>query len=482
MNQRQRVRAIRLASAAAAIGLSAACGGAGARAESAMLGVPDAACERAATLGEFAFAHEGVLGTSMELIVHASRAADAAECERRVLAEIERLRAILSTYDSESEIRRVMAGGAVESAELAEVLDAYALWSARTSGAIELNMAGVIDCWKGGEHPTEVELRRALSMPRAWNVDALGKGYIIDRAVAVGREIAPAGLLNIGGDIRAWGSAGWPVAIADPANPAENAQPLATFLLRDSAVATSGGYARFYSVGGQRYSHLIDPRTLAPAAEFDSATVVAGDCVTANALATAACVLGAGDGTRLAREYGVANWMIPRSPRGQVPVAAPQATAAATTAWPTDFQVSLDLSFKIPRGGKVKRPYLAVWVEDAKGKVVRTVTVWGKQEKYLREMTAWWQAAGAADPKLVRSVTRATREAGKYTITWDGLDDQGAALPKGAYTLVVEINREHGRHVGEKIKLACQDKKVETIMKATAESDESAVVYGPKAK
>jgi len=36
--------------------------------------------------------------------------------------------------------------------------------------------------------------------------------------------------------------------------------------------------------------------------------------------------------------------------------------------------------------------------------------------------------------------------------------------------------------VGEKIKLACQDKKVETVMPMTAESDESAVVYGPKAK
>lgn len=116
-----------------------------------MLGVPDAACECAAMQGEFTFAHEGVLGTSMELIVNAPRAGDAVECERRVLAEIERLRGILSTYDSASEIRRVMAVGAVESAELAEVLDAYSRWSARTSGAIELNMAGVIDCWKRGE-------------------------------------------------------------------------------------------------------------------------------------------------------------------------------------------------------------------------------------------------------------------------------------------------------------------------------------------
>src|SRR4051812_45505996 len=83
---------------------------------------------------------------------------------------------------------------------------------------------------------------------------------------------APAGLLNIGGDVRAWGGAGWPVAIADPANSAENARPLTTFLLRNSAVATSGGYARFYNVDGRRYSHLIDPRTLAPAEELGSAT------------------------------------------------------------------------------------------------------------------------------------------------------------------------------------------------------------------
>lgn len=478
------MRAIRLAGAAA-IGLSA-CSGADLRAESALSGDRGVGIERGLSLGEFAFEHDGVLGTSMELIVQLPRAADAAECERRVLAEIERLRGILSTYDRTSEISRAMAGGAVESIELAEVLDAYALWAERTGGAIELNMGGVIACWKSaaveGRLPAHAELRRALTAARAWNVDALGKGYVIDRAVAVAREVAPAGLLNIGGDIRAWGNTAWPVAIANPAQPAENDAPLATFLLRDAAVATSGGYARFFNVSGRRYSHLIDPRMLVPAEELASATVVANDCVTANALATAACVLGTGEGARLSQLHGSANRLVPSGASSRGPAAAaPQATAAATTAWPADFQVALDLSFKMPRGGKVKRPYLAVWVEDAKGNVVRTVTVWGKQEKYLREMTAWWQAVGG-DPKLVRSVTRATREAGKYTITWDGLDDKGVALPKGVYTLVVEINREHGRHVGEKIKVACQDKKVETVMKQTQESDESAVSYGPKGK
>jgi thiamine biosynthesis lipoprotein ApbE len=417
----------------------------------------------------------------MELIVQAPRAGAAGECERRVLGEIERLRRILSTYDPASEIRRVMLGGAVESTELAEVLAAYSLWGGRTGGAVELNMAGVIDLWKGavGRVPDEGELRRALDAPRAWNVDALGKGYVIDRAVAVAREVAPGGLLNIGGDIRAWGRTGWVIGIADPEWPAENALVRGTLVLRDAAVATSGGYARYITIGGGRYSHLIDPRTLRAVEEVRSTTVVAADCVTANALSTAACVLGAREGGRLAREYGSANWIFER--RAGCAGSPLREAAAAVTAWPADFQVSLDLTLKMPRGSKVKRPYLAVWVEDANGKVVRTVTVWGKQEKYLREMTAWWQAVGG-DPKLVRSVTRATREAGKYTITWDGKDDKGAALPKGNYTLVVEINREHGRHVGEKIKVACQDKKFSTVMKVTTESEESAVEYGPVMK
>jgi thiamine biosynthesis lipoprotein ApbE len=403
-----------------------------------------------------------------------------------VCAEIERLRQILSTYDPGSEIRRVMTGGQIESVELHEMLDVYAFWNARTDGAIQMNMGGVIDLWKQGAArgrlPDDGDLCRARVAPYAWNVDALGKGYVIDRAVAVARQISPGGLLNIGGDIRAWGPTAWPIAIADPASPAENAAPLATFELRDAAVATSGGYARYYDVAGRRFSHLIDPRTCQPCDLVASATVIADDCVTANALSTAACVLGAPRGTGLAKTYGRSNWIVTRGVIGASSGATNEAAAApATAAWPEGYQVSLNLALKTPTGRKVKRPYVAVWVEDAGGKVVRTVTFWGKQEKYWREMTAWWQAV-RGDFRLARSVTRATRSPGQYTIAWDGKDDAGKALPRGQYTLVVEINREHGRHVGDKIRIACQDKKVSAVMKATAESDESTIEYGPAAQ
>lgn len=85
-------------------------------------------------------------------------------------------------------------------------------------------MGGVIDLGKSagarGRLPKEAELRRAFAVPPALNIDALGKAYIIDRAVAVARRIAPAGLLNIGGDLRTWGPCACRIGIANPSEPA----------------------------------------------------------------------------------------------------------------------------------------------------------------------------------------------------------------------------------------------------------------------
>jgi thiamine biosynthesis lipoprotein len=65
--------------------------------------------------------------------------------------------------------------------------------------------------------------------------------------------------------------------------------------LSDRAIDTSGDYERFFVLDGRRYSHIIDPRTGYPAAGSTvSASVVAADSVTADAFATALCVMGRG--------------------------------------------------------------------------------------------------------------------------------------------------------------------------------------------
>ncbi|MFI5381494.1 MAG: FAD:protein FMN transferase [Tepidisphaerales bacterium] len=113
--------------------------------------VPAIVCTAPAqALGEFDFHHDAIIGTSLDLLVSAKSPALAIHCQSAVLGEIERLRRILSIYDPTSEISQVNRGGAVYSPELAELLDIYRRWEARTGGIITARMGRVISQWKFG--------------------------------------------------------------------------------------------------------------------------------------------------------------------------------------------------------------------------------------------------------------------------------------------------------------------------------------------
>jgi thiamine biosynthesis lipoprotein len=447
--------------------------------------------------GLFGFSYEGVLGTSLDVRLGARSLRDSREGERQILFEIDRLEKILSTYCPGSEINRVKAGAPVESRELSDVLEAYDLWSARSNGALSPNLAEVISQWKRAAKtnhlPDPAALQAASATPLALNLDALGKGFIVDQAVAVARQFAPSGLVNLGGDLRAWGKTAWMIGIADPCNPADNAAPLVQFPLREAAVATSAGYARYYEIGGRRYSHLIDPRSLWPIDSGTSATIVARDCLTANALSTSVAVLGGASGANLARTYALDHLIVQEPALGgdgvvaspaleRAPVAnALSAPIATGVLWPDDFQVTVTVALKSLEGNRSRRPYVAVWIESDDQKLVRTLTIWGRQERYLSELTKWWSAA-QGDYSVLRAVSRATRLPGVYTLAWDGRDDHGNPLPLGEYKIWIEINREHGHHVYESASLTCGLTPGAAQFRATAESDAAPVAYGPKHK
>lgn len=105
------------------------------------------------------------------------------------------------------------------------------------------------------------------------------KGVALDRAAAIlkARGIENA-LVNIGGNVLALGRKGdqaWRVGIRHPRAEAAGGAPLATLELRDGeAIGTSGDYQRFFELDGRRYSHLIDPRTGAPATGTQAVTVL----------------------------------------------------------------------------------------------------------------------------------------------------------------------------------------------------------------
>jgi thiamine biosynthesis lipoprotein len=271
---------------------------------------------------------ERVLGTSFELQVVADSTRAAELAQAAALAEVDRLEQILSGYSATSELARWQATideDVAVSAELATVLAAAECWRIRTNGAFHPGAQAVVDLLRepeegvptAGEEAVQIvlgELRRplwALDPERATarrlshrsiSLDAIAKGYIVDRALEEAFAIHGISevLLNIGGDLRHHGGERVPVGIADPLAPAENTPLLTIVEIENEALATSGGYRRGFRTGGRWVSHILDPRKGSPVERILSASVIAPDCATADALSTAFSVLAPAESVALA--------------------------------------------------------------------------------------------------------------------------------------------------------------------------------------
>ena len=136
------------------------------------------------------------------------------------------------------------------------------------------------------------------------DLGGIAKGYAVDRvATALRAAGATNALVDLSGNMIALGSAttheGWYVGIRDPSG--EHAH-LARIKIRDRAVATSGDYEQFVDDDGQRYGHILNPRTGWSARGLSSVTVVAGRAMACDAWATALFVLGPVKAREIAQE------------------------------------------------------------------------------------------------------------------------------------------------------------------------------------
>jgi len=123
---------------------------------------------------------------------------------------------------------------------------------------------------------------------------AIGKGYAADKAKELLKNKGvTAGIINASGDMNTWGKQPkgkpWSVGITNPLN---KNKVFALIPISDQAVVTSGNYEKFVSFNGQRYSHIIDPRTGYPSIGIVSASVFAPSAELADALATSIFVMG----------------------------------------------------------------------------------------------------------------------------------------------------------------------------------------------
>ena len=260
------------------------------------------------------------MGTTYGVTVWSGGTIDEAALRGEIDALLEGFSGELSNWESDSWVSRFNRAGAGEATPMPEhayrVVKLCLELAERSEGALDPTVSPLVEVWgfgvgDGEADPSDAAVRearsrvgyrnlvlddaaRTLTKTRAGvalNCSAVAKGYAVDRVAALlDREGFEGYLVNIGGEIVARGQRGdgtaWRVGITGQGKTRE------VVVLNDEAMATSGHDQRYREIDGERYSHVIDPRTGRPVAwRAQSLTVVAPNCALADGLATAGLVM-----------------------------------------------------------------------------------------------------------------------------------------------------------------------------------------------
>jgi len=472
-----------------------------------------------------------VLGTLAEFVVAAPTREGARLATGAALVEIARLDCILSSYRPDSELRRLnLAREMRVSPDLFAVLSQAEDLQTRSGGAFSGRMGAVEALWRGADTspPGAAELRRAVKSAQqqpyldhanrivgrpeglVFSVDALAKGYIVDRALDAARCTAsPNGLLiDIGGDLRCHGRPGcqqsWHVGLADARLPYANAPIVAQVKLSNQAIATSGRGVRDRIIGGTAYGTTLSPQSGMPVTAHLAASVVAPTAAEADSLATALLIMPPEQGLLLAAQSGAqaritqadgavlttADWAYLEagpSPQplgraaGLINVADNDRPSLRPSGWVTDWALQVYYEAFIDMGHRAsdyRSPYLVMWISDKAGRPVRTLIIIGKDPEYQQDNHIWWALYGSRAPKMVEVRSGPTSLSGRYPTFWPGFDDSYSAVAPGEYLLNIETSRERGEHTFRSIPVTIGRKAFEHDIKPTADMGAIKLVFG----
>lgn len=262
------------------------------------------------------------MGSGFEFTVVAENSTEANSFIDVAVGEITRIEKLISSWDENSQTSAINKFAGIKpvkvNVELFELIERSIAISSLTDGAFDISYASIDKIWKFDGTmklmPSAEEIKNSVTKVGYRNIvldkekhtvflslvgmkigfGAIGKGYAADKAkqILISKGVS-AGIINASGDMNTWGKqingTDWTVAIVNPLN---KKQVFASLPISNGAVVTSGDYEKYVEFNGERFSHIINPRTGYPSTGLISVTVFAPKAELADALATSVFVMG----------------------------------------------------------------------------------------------------------------------------------------------------------------------------------------------
>ena len=276
------------------------------------------------TLQPFHDSHRA-MGTVFTIDLYAPDQQTADQWMQISFDEVDRIEALLSNYQSSSELSRINREApdhvVTTDPETFAFLRTSLDWSRRTGGAFDTTVGPLMRAWgfffDHGRIPSRAQLQslrkqvgwqkvlldpanRTVQFANHAHIEfdpgGIGKGYAVDHIVALLRQQhVTAALISAGSStIYAIGSppgaSGWLIHVPDPAHPGK---VLSTVAVKDMSLSTSGCTEKFFVKNGRRYCHILNPRTMSPVQNMLQTTVISPSATDSDALSTATFVMGA---------------------------------------------------------------------------------------------------------------------------------------------------------------------------------------------
>lgn len=265
------------------------------------------------------------MACQFDVLLHPGRPEQGPEAAVEALELIEWLEQLLSIYIATSDLSRLNARGQETWVDVSlptlDMLKVGCEIYEQTQGCFDMTAARLSEVWgfssRQGRMPTDEQIEQALGQSGSKHVEidhaarrvrfnravavnpgGIGKGYAIDQAVGILQDRGVEDFAIHGGksSVSAFGKQlvnqkelGWKIAVR---HPEQSERILGTLVLKNRSLGTSGPANQFFYFKGERYGHIIDPRTGWPARGALSVTILHPSAAWADALATGLYVMG----------------------------------------------------------------------------------------------------------------------------------------------------------------------------------------------